>query len=220
MSVAPMRARRVSAVILAGGRSSRFGRDKLAEPIDGRPLLSYAIEAVRPFSTQILVVVAPGATPATALPDGVTLVHDQAAFEGPLAGLLAALTAAREPIVLVVGGDMPTLVGAILDAMLAELDAPNGSAAAGGPDAPEGSAAPDGVQAVVLEHEGRARPLPMVVRREPALAAAEHLIESGERRLRAVTRTLTTRVIPESQWRAIDPDGLTLRDIDTPADLA
>lgn len=208
-----MTTRRVTAVILAGGRSSRFGRDKLAEPIDGRPLLSYAIDAVRPFSTEILVVVAPGTGPATAVPEGVTLVHDPVAFEGPLAGLLAGLAAAREPIVLIVGGDMPTLVGAILAAMLAELDAPNASSA------PEGPAAPDGVEAVVLEHEHRARPLPMVVRRRPALAAAEHLIEAGERRLRAVTGTLATRVIPESRWRTIDPDGLTLHDIDTEADL-
>ena len=29
----------VTGLVLAGGRSSRFGRDKLAEPIDGRPLL-------------------------------------------------------------------------------------------------------------------------------------------------------------------------------------
>ena len=200
-----MSALRVSAVILAGGRSSRFGRDKLAEPIDGRPLLSHAIDAVRPHATEILVVVAPGAAPATALPEGVTLVHDPVAFQGPLAGLLAGLTAAREPIVLVVGGDMPTLVDAILEAMLAELDTP---------------AAPDGAQAVVLEHDGRGHPLPMVVRREPALPAAERLIGAGERRLRALAETLTTRIIPESAWRAADPDGLTLRDIDTPADLA
>jgi molybdopterin-guanine dinucleotide biosynthesis protein A len=203
-----MSARQVTAVVLAGGRSSRFGSDKLVEPIDGRPLLSYAIEAVRPFSTEILVVVAPGAAPFAALPEGVTLVHDTVAFEGPLAGLLAGLTVAREPIVLVVGGDMPTLVGSILEAMLAELDAP-----------PEAPAAPDGVQAVVLEHEGHVRPLPMVVHRTSALAVADQLIGAGERRLRAVTDTLTTRVIPESTWRAIDPDGLTLRDIDTQADL-
>ncbi|MGH2474787.1 MAG: NTP transferase domain-containing protein, partial [Candidatus Limnocylindrales bacterium] len=30
---------RIGAIVLAGGRSSRFGRDKLAEPMDGRPLL-------------------------------------------------------------------------------------------------------------------------------------------------------------------------------------
>lgn len=196
-----MTIRRVTAVILAGGRSSRFGRDKLAEPIGGRPLLDYAIDGVRPFVTEIVVVMASDAVSVTAFPEGVTLVRDPVAFEGPLAGLLTGLGAAREPIALVVGGDMPSLVGAILEAMLAELDAP------------------DGAEAVVLEHEGRARPLPMVVRRETALAVAERLILDGERRLRVLAETLATRVIPESTWRAIDPDGLTLRDIDTPADL-
>lgn len=196
-----MSARRVSAVILAGGRSSRFGRDKLAEPIDGRPLLSHSVEAVRPFSTEILVVVAPGAAPAAALPEGVTLVHDSVAFEGPLAGFLAGLEAARESIVLVVGGDMPTLIGAVLEAMLAELELS------------------DNAEVVVLEHEDRARPLPMVVRRAPATTAANRLIHDGERRLRALSELLAMCVIPESTWRALDPDALTLRDIDTPADL-
>ena len=202
-----MSAREVSAVVLAGGRSTRFGRDKLAEPVDGRPLLSYAIDAVRPFATEIIVVVAPRATSALAFPGDVIFVRDPVAFEGPLSGLLSGLAAAREPIVLVVGGDMPTLVGAVLEAMLARLDAP---------DAPD---APDGAQAVVLEHDGHARPLPMVVRRKPALTAAHRLIGAGERRLRALAESLTTRVIPEATWRAVDPEGLTLRDVDAPADL-
>jgi len=197
-------AREVSAVVLAGGRSTRFGRDKLAEPVDGRPLLSYAIDAVRPFATEIIVVVAPRAASALAFPGDVIFVRDPVAFEGPLSGLLSGLAAAREPIVLVVGGDMPTLVGAVLEAMLARLDAPD---------------APDGAQAVVLEHDGRARPLPMVVRRKPALRAAHRLIGAGERRLRALAESLTTRVIPEATWRAVDPEGLTLRDVDAPADL-
>ena len=61
---------RVSAVVLAGGRSVRFGRDKLAEPIDGRPLLHHAIDAVRPVAPEIIVVAARGAPPV--VPDGVT----------------------------------------------------------------------------------------------------------------------------------------------------
>ena len=58
-----MSLRRVSAVILAGGRSSRFGRDKLAEPIDGRTLLRHVIDAVRPLATETIVVAAPGGDP-------------------------------------------------------------------------------------------------------------------------------------------------------------
>jgi hypothetical protein len=30
---------------------------------------------------------------------------------------------------------------------------------------------------------------------------------------------LTTSVIPEASWRALDPSGLSLRDVDTPDDL-
>jgi hypothetical protein len=32
--------------------------------------------------------------------------------------------------------------------------------------------------------------------------------------------TLPTHVIPEPTWRLLDPDASSLRDIDTPADLA
>jgi molybdopterin-guanine dinucleotide biosynthesis protein A len=191
--------RAVTAVILAGGRSSRFGRDKLAEPIDGRALLLHAIDGVAPLATEILVVAAPGSSPT--LPPSVTLVHDPVAFEGPLAGLLAGLGAAVAPVVLVVGGDMPTLVAAVLESMLRELDE-------------------SGVDAVALEDEARARPLPLVLRTLPALAAADRLVRSGERRLRALPEALALRTIPEAAWRRLDPDGRTIRDIDTPADIA
>ena len=189
--------RRVSAVILAGGRSSRFGRDKLAEPIDGRPLLDHAIDSVRPFAHEIVLVGAPDAPPTLA--DDVRLIRDPIAFEGPLAGLLAGLDASKEPVVLVIGGDMPSIVGAVVDSMLEAL----------GPT----------VDAVVLEHDGRARPLPMVLRRDPAFEAATGLYNTGERRLRALTDHLETHAIPETTWRRLDPEGLTLHDIDTPADL-
>jgi molybdopterin-guanine dinucleotide biosynthesis protein A len=193
-----MTSRRVTGIVLAGGRSSRFGRDKLAERIDGRTLLDSAIDGATPIATEILVVAAPDAAPD--LPTGTRLVHDPVAFEGPLAGAAAGLRAAHESMVLVVGGDMPTLVGAVIDSMLAALDVA-------------------GVEAVVLEHEGRARPLPIAMRRDPALAAADVLLADGERKLRALIETLDTTAIPEATWRALDPYGMTVRDIDTPADL-
>jgi molybdopterin-guanine dinucleotide biosynthesis protein A len=194
-----MTGRRVTGLVLAGGRSSRFGRDKLAEHIDGRTLLDSAIDGLTPASTEILVVAAPDAAPD--LPAEARLIHDPIAFQGPLAGIAAGLGAAHESIVFVVGGDMPTLVGAVIDSMLVALDAP-------------------GVEAVVLEHEGRARPLPIALRREPASAAADRLLADGERRLRALIETLEATVIAEATWRALDPYGMTVRDVDTPADLA
>ena len=172
----------LTAIVLAGGRSSRFGRDKLAEPIDGRPLLDHAIDAVRPVASRILVVVAPGAS--RDLPPDATLVYDLTPFEGPLAGLLAGLREASDAVVLAIEA----------------LDS-------------------TGADAVVLEHDRRQRPLPIVLRREPAVAAAGSLYDHGERRLRALSERLAAHVIPEASWRLLDHDGVTLRDIDTPTDL-
>jgi len=190
---------RRSAVVLAGGRSSRFGRDKLIEPVDGRPLLERAIEGVQTLATDVVVVAAPDAE--LAVPDGVRVVHDPVGFEGPLAGLATGLGETTEEIVVVVGGDMPTLVTAVLESMASGLDDP-------------------AIAAVVLAHDGRPRPLPMVVRRAAALAAARSSLEGGDRRLRALVEALSTLVIPEDTWLRLDPEGATLRDIDTPADLA
>jgi len=188
----------ISAVILAGGRSTRFGRDKLLEPVDGRPLLHHAIDAVRSVATEIVVVAAPGAGPL--LPDGAVIVHDPVAFEGPLAGLCAGLGAAREPVVVVVGGDMPSLVRAVLESMVAELER-------------------SGADVVALEHDGQTSPLPMVLRRASGLAATGRLLDAGERRLGAVIEELEARVVAETSWRDLDPDARTVRDIDTEADL-
>jgi molybdopterin-guanine dinucleotide biosynthesis protein A len=193
-----MSRRRVSAIVLAGGRSSRFGRDKLAEPIDGKALLDHAIDAVRPTATEVIVVVAPDGAPTERA--GVRVVRDSTAFEGPLAGLLAGLEAAREPAVLVTGGDMPDLSPAVAEVLLAELDASR-------------------ADVVVLEDGGRPRPLPMAIDRDAGRAVAQRLIGAGERRLRAIVEALASSVVAEGTWRALDPGGGSLRDIDTPDDL-
>ena len=109
-----------SAIVLAGGRSSRFGRDKLAEPIDGQPLLLHAIEAVRALASEVLVIAAPDGDPD--VPSDVVVVHDPSPYEGPLAGLAAGLQAANEPVCLVVGGDSPTLRADVLGLLVGALD--------------------------------------------------------------------------------------------------
>jgi molybdenum cofactor guanylyltransferase len=204
-----MTAPAVTGLVLAGGRSSRFGRDKLAELIDGKPLLWHAIDAVRPLVEEVLVVAAPGAEPF--VPAGVRIVRDRIAFEGPLSGLLAGLLEARAPAVIVAGGDMPSMVEGVLAMLLAELDVEPVTSVRGDRDR---------VDAVVLESGGRGRPLPMALRRDPALIATASLLDAGGRRLRAVADALDGRVIESSTWQVLDPDGRTLRDVDEPSDLA
>jgi molybdopterin-guanine dinucleotide biosynthesis protein A len=193
------RAAGVSAIVLAGGRSSRFGRDKLAEPIDGLPLLSRAISAVQPVASEVIVVGAPDAS--HEVPSGVLIGHDPTPFEGPLMGLAAGLRTARHAVCLVVGGDSPSLVPKVLELLVGTLDDP-------------------ALEAAALEEGGRLRPLPSAIRRDPGLVAADSLLEQGERRLRLVFEAVATRTVPEAAWRRLDPTGATLHDIDTPADIA
>ena len=188
----------VSGIVLAGGRSARFGRDKLAEPIDGRPLLHHAVEAVAAVAIDVIVVAPPDVEPP--LPDGVRLVHDEAPFEGPLAGCMRGLLAAREPLVVVAGGDMPSLDPAVLAVLIRALVASSADAA-------------------LLEHRGRRQQLPFAMRTGAGTDTAQRLLAQGERRIGALTDRLTVRVLVEEEWRPLDPDARTLRDVDEPADL-
>jgi molybdopterin-guanine dinucleotide biosynthesis protein A len=187
-----------SAIVLAGGSARRFGRDKLREPIDGRPLLHHAVDAVHAVADDVVVVAAPGMDPA--LPPETRLTHDEVGGEGPLAGLLAGLLIVRAPLVIVVGGDMPSLQPVVLDRMARAL-------------------ASSAADLVVLDHLGRRRPLPVVVRTGAATALARRLTAEGERRLGAMIDRSATVSIPESDWRAFDPEALTMRDVDEPGDL-
>jgi molybdopterin-guanine dinucleotide biosynthesis protein A len=187
----------VSAIVLAGGRSSRFGRDKLAEPMDGVTVLERTVAAVQAVASDVVVVAAAGASPALAA--GVRLAHDPVADGGPLVGVVAGLDVAQHEVVLIVGGDMPWLVPEVLRALVTAF-AGDATAAA-------------------LESDGRLQQLPVAVRREAALAAARVLIAAGTHRLGALSDVLEVAVIPEATWRALDPDGATLRDIDLPGDL-
>jgi molybdopterin-guanine dinucleotide biosynthesis protein A len=191
----------VSAIVLAGGRSSRFGSDKLSAVIDGRTLLEAAIAGVATVAGDIVVVLAPGDERIVA---GVAIrfTHDPEPFGGPLVGLLAGLESVAEPVVVIAGGDMPSLRFEVLGLMLRTL-----------------ASADEAFGAVILEQRGRPAPLPAVVRTGAATDHARRLVADGERRLGSLFERLPTRVIDEAAWRPLDPDGATLRDVDHAADL-
>jgi len=193
----------ITGIVLAGGRSSRFGSDKLVAQIDGRTLLDRAVEAVAAIATEVIVVVAPDddrPLPPARVP--VRAVVDGEPFGGPLVGLRAGLEEAREPIVVVVGGDMPSLRPSVLNALVRAL-----------------LSAADTVGAAVLRSRGSLVPLPAALRTGTASDRVGALVADGERRLRSLFERLPTRVLEEGEWRPLDPDGETLRDVDRPSDL-
>ncbi len=204
-------------IVLAGGRSSRFGRDKLAEPIGGEPLLWLPIRAlVAAGCTEIVVVIGPTG-PEPARPPGVASVEfarDPEPFGGPLVGLRAGLativsaatagaaTTAPSGAVtaLVVAGDQPTLEPAVLVSV--------------------GERIARGARAAILaDAEGHPRPLPMALDARSGFEVADRLLASGHRRLRDLLEDLGADVIARAAWSPLDPTGATLADIDEPSDL-
>ena len=186
---------------MAGGRSSRFGRDKLSVAYGGVPLLHHSILRLAEVCDDVVVVTAPEAAPPV-LPVGVParLAHDAAEGEGPLAGLVAGLAEVRTEWALVAGGDMPDLSRKVLLEMLhVAAEAP--------------------ADAVALQQGGRSLPLPIALRAGPAREAGHSLLHAGEHRLGAILEALRTAAIDETTWTTLDPEQATLRDIDEPGDL-
>jgi molybdopterin-guanine dinucleotide biosynthesis protein A len=193
----------VSGIVLAGGRSSRFGADKLAARYDDATLLERAVAAVGAVASEVIVVVAPGderVLPQASVP--VRRAVDPEPFGGPLVGLLAGLETAREPIAVVAGGDMPTLAPEVLRVLIRALIASKGAS-----------------DAAVLVGRGATRPLPCAVRNGTATQAARRLLGDGERSLVALMGSLRALSVPEGEWRAFDPTAATLHDVDLPGDL-
>lgn len=190
-----------TAIVLAGGRSRRFGQDKLAADLEGVPLLHHAIRAVAAVCGEILVA-APTSGLVTALPKipsvQVRVILDADSYEGPLVALANATPAAISDRLLLVAGDMPDLKEPLLRRLL------------------QWGEGRDGACLVV---EGRDQPLPMGLER---LVAAEHaaaLVDAGERSLRALMDSMELERVMEAEWRTLDPDARTLHDIDRPEDL-
>ena len=201
------------ALVLAGGAAKRFGSDKLEVALDDRPLLHHAIEACAAMAPTIVLVLEPEAPPPLLPPSlgGRLLVaHDRVAHQGPLAGLAAGIEAASAAVAdadvaVVVGGDMPTLVPDVLRLLVERLDEPL---------AP-GTSRPD---AVTLEAEPAAT-LPLAVRIAPAADEARTLLSTNRRSLRELLGQLRSTRVEAAIWRALDPEGLTISDIDTPDEL-
>jgi molybdenum cofactor guanylyltransferase len=188
-------------VVLAGGRSSRFGSDKLAAELDGVPLLHHAVTRVAEVTGEVVVVLASGAEEPS-MPRGpvVTFARDAVVDEGPLAGALAGIALVATRLALVVGGDMPDLSTTVLREMLSVAHRTDAGA-------------------VALQDGDRFRPLPAVLRVESARTAAPALLADGERRLRALVTALDPTVIDEASWLTLDPQRRTLLDVDQPDDL-
>ncbi|WP_372394846.1 molybdopterin-binding/glycosyltransferase family 2 protein [Azospirillum sp. HJ39] len=119
------RAPRVTALVLAAGRSSRMGStNKLLAEVNGAPLVARAVDAALASQAANVIVVTghQGENVARALADRpVTFVHNPAFGEGLSSSLRAGLAAvpSESDAVVVCLGDMPRVASAVIDRLIA-----------------------------------------------------------------------------------------------------
>ena len=164
--------RRATAIVLAGGKSTRMGKDKALLPVDGVPMLQRIIGQLRPSFSEILI----SASKASDYPEmGCRVVPDTIGDQGPLRALASALAASSNDVNLVVPCDLPDLPQHLIARLLRE------------------AASADGV--VPVDGDGRYEPLLAVYRRN-MLPRAEQALAGGARRVISMYDGMKIRTIP------------------------
>ena len=107
-----------SVLLLAGGRGQRMGgADKGLLDWQGRPLIAWLHERVRPLTDDLIISCNRNAERYAPFAD--RLISDEAAdYQGPLAGIRAGLRVARHANLLILPCDAPQLDNALLQALL------------------------------------------------------------------------------------------------------
>jgi len=110
-----------TAVVLAGGRSTRFGdEDKTVADLAGTPMIRRVVDRVAPAVDAVVVNCRPAQVPAIreALADAavpVTFAEDDYPDEGPMAGMATGLRAVETEFAFVVACDMPFVEADFVD---------------------------------------------------------------------------------------------------------
>jgi molybdopterin-guanine dinucleotide biosynthesis protein A len=194
----------LAAIVLAGGRSMRMGRDKASIRVGGEPLLTRTTRVVAEVARPVVVVAAAEQVLEMG-PLRVEVVRDEEPHGGPLVALVRGLDALGERAshVFVCGTDHPRLAASVI-ARLNDLA--------------------QGHDAAVATIGGRPQLLCAVFR--TAIRDRAHaLVGRGQRSMRALAEQLDVRAVTAEELlddplvTRDDPALDSFVDVDTPEDL-
>ena len=192
----------MTSIILAGGRGSRFGRNKVLETVGGKSLIQWVIERLATLSTESIIVTAPGDCFASlaaniSLSPRIKMVADIYPGKGPLGGIYTGLTESASSRAIVVGCDMPFLNIALLNYMI--------------------QISPS-FDVVVPRIGEKIEPL-CAIYSKACLAPIHRLLERGELRISKLFSMTKVRYVEEDEINRFDPEHLSFFNINTQADL-
>jgi molybdopterin-guanine dinucleotide biosynthesis protein A len=181
-----------SLVILAGGLSRRMGHDKATLPAGDGTLIEHLARRLAPVVDETIIAGGSGSPPF----DGARVVPDQDPGRGPLAGMLAGMTAAHERHVWVVACDLPDVepaLGALLRALAGDYEAV----------VPRPGREPEGVCALYVRELA------------PRIAAQ---LEAGKGSIKSLLSRSMVRYVGSDELRVVDPELRSFRNLNSPAD--
>ena len=190
--------RSLSAIVLAGGESVRYGSDKTRSRWGGRSLVAHVALGLRELVDDVVVVTRKPASLKGLSRAGLRVVKDAFPDPHPMGGLATGLHAVRHRAAFACAADMPLIEPGLI-ALLAETAS--------------------GYDAAVPLWKGRLEPLCAVYSRR-SLGVLEKMVAEGRLALQDLFDIMPTRFVQEDEVRAVDPAGRSFSDIDTKADRA
>lgn len=187
----------IGGIVLCGGRSTRMGRSKALLPFGNEVLLQRVVRVLGDVVGPVIVVAA-HAQALPELPPGIRIARDEFESLGPLAGLVTGLAALRDEVdaAFVSACDAPLLTGSFVRRVCERLDDHD----------------------IAIPFDGRfPHPLAAVYRTGVETAARELLAQDRHRLLDLLDRT-RVRIVTPDELRDIDPDLLSLRNVNTEAE--
>jgi molybdopterin-guanine dinucleotide biosynthesis protein A len=106
------------AIILAGGPSIRFGRNKALVRLNDKPLIQYVIDQVSKITETIVVTISKNDSIEEfqkILPGDIEVIRDGGGLKSPLTGLISGMNKFSEGHVAIIACDMPFIKSEVLD---------------------------------------------------------------------------------------------------------
>lgn len=191
-----MKAINVTGIILAGGKSTRLGRNKAVEQVSGKPLIQHVYDNLKTVAGQIIIV-SSRELAAISYPEGLEVLVDMYPGKGPLSGIFTGLSAAKYEYSIVVGCDMPFLNSKVLRYLVARAE---------------------GCDAAVPKINSQLEPLHAVYSKS-CIAAIKEQLEQDKLEIRALFPRINVRYIESDEYLEFDPDMISFVNVNNQADL-
>jgi len=181
----------VTGVILAGGESRRMGSDKSLLPIFGARFIDHLYRTMDELFEEVIIV-----TNSPGLYAGIDCrkVPDIYYAQGSLAGIHSAVCHARHDKVFVAACDMPFLNPAVVRDLCTRAAS---------------------ADVVIPVHNEGAEPLHALYSKS-CIGPMEEVLDRGQKRIVGFFPQVTVEEVDTGEWQDLDPEGLSLRNINTP----